>query len=599
MRGTSSWTDYTVEADIAFMDPGTEGSATHAYILGRDSIIMSNADPYGGAYIAGVGIENDGGWTGEISVFRIYDANGDLVIPPDELVCLGRKPLPSSIVSDLANHYWCHLKVGFEGDRITVYVNSPSTGEYGVLSVIDDVNKRGDIGFGASEAGSTPVEAAFDNVRATKGCIFNDQFENTLFSSGVWYVSSSTDCYLADLDGNGVLVLDDPAGTGPYAYVDQDFLTESAVVAGVFEIIEDRSGSSYAGVEVTQDRSVPHAVSYGFNAKTDDEAFVIYWYDTETGAGDSVYESYPFSRETRYNFKLVVDNDAGRMHAYLDNRLELSLDLPERTCNLSSVLLFDKYATSVWDNIYIEETPEDATPPAVDIISPCTGATVSGRFRVEVDVSDTGGTGHAALYVNDRLAAVNDSGSCNPGFRLDTATMDSGDCTLTVVAMDGSGNSNHTAAIVDINKIPVANFTYSPDIPKTMDTVTFDASASCDPDPEGHIVAYSWNFGDLGDGNITTGTDAMITHSYATEGYYVVSLTVTDDKGAAGKVSRLITVTAPRGDLNHDGVITSADAVIVLEMAARGEWSADADVDGDDGVTSLDALMVMGDAAKQ
>ena len=610
MRGTSNWTDYTVEADIAFMDPGTEGSAAHAYILGRDSIIMSNADPYGGAYIAGVSIENNGGWTGEAYIFRLYDANGDLDIPQDELVCLGRKSLSSDIVSDLANHYWCNLKVGFEGDRITVYVNSPSTGEYAVLSVIDDVNKRGDIGFGASEAGDAPIEAAFDNVRATKGCILNDQFENTLFSSGVWHVSSSDDCYVADLDGNGVLVLDDLAGTGPYAYVDQDFLAESAVVGGVFEIIEDRSGSSYAGVEVTQDRSAPHAVSYGFNAKTDDETFVIYWYDIETGVGESVYESYPFPPNKRYNFKLVVDSDAGRMHAYLDNRLELSLDLPDRTGSLSSVLLCDKYATSAWDNIYVEETPEDTTPPAVDIISPCPDATVSGRFAVEVDVSDAGstgsgsgssdgGTGHAALYVNDRLAAVNDSGSCTPRFKLDTATIASGDCTLAVVAVDGSGNSNQTAMIVDINKIPVANFTYSPDNPKTMDTVTFDASASCDPDPEGHIMEYSWNFGDSGYGNITTGTDAMMTHSYATEGYYVVSLTVTDDKGAAGQASRLITVTAPRGDLNHDGVVTSADAVIVLEMAARGEWSAEADVDGDDVVTSLDALMVIGDATKQ
>lgn len=463
----------------------------------------------------------------------------------------------------------------------------------------DDVNKRGDIGFGASEAGDDPIEAAFDNVRATKGCIFNDQFENALFSSGVWHVSSSDDCYVSDLDRNDVLVLEDPAGAGPYAYVDQDFLTESTVVGGIFEIIEDISGSSYVGVEVIQDGSTPHAVSYGFNAKTDEETFVIYWHDIETGEGNSVYESYPFSRETQYNFKLVVDNDVGRMHAYLNNRLELSLDIPERTCNLSSMLLRGKCAKSAWDNIYVEETPEDTTPPAVDIISPCLGATVSGRFIVEVDVSDAGSTGHAALYVNDRLAAVNNSGSCNPRFKLDTATMDSGDCTLTVVAVDGSGNSNQTEATADINKVPVANFTYSPENPKTIDTVTFDALASYDPDPEGYIREYIWNFGDIGGGNITTGTDAIIMHSYNTEGYYVVSLTVTDDKGAEGSMIRMISVTSPRGDLNHDGAITSADAVIVLELAARGEWSSEADVDGDGVVTSLDALMVIGDAVKQ
>ena len=108
MRGTSNWTDYTVEADIAFMDPGTDGSAAHAYILGRDSIIMSEVRPYGGAYMAGVGIENDGGWTGEVFVFRIYDANGDLDIPQDELVCLGRKPLSSDIVVDAMQGLSCH-----------------------------------------------------------------------------------------------------------------------------------------------------------------------------------------------------------------------------------------------------------------------------------------------------------------------------------------------------------------------------------------------------------------------------------------------------------------------------------------------------------
>jgi hypothetical protein len=57
-----------------------------------------------------------------------------------------------------------------------------------------------------------------------------------------------------------------------------------------------------------------------------------------------------------------------------------------------------------------------------------------------------------------------------------------------------------------------------------------------------------------------------------------------------------------RGDLNSDGILTSADAVIVLEIAA-GSRPCDtamlerADVSRDDKVTSLDALMILNAAA--
>ena len=111
--GASNWTDYTAEADIAFRDPGTEGSAAHAYILGRDSIIVSDADPCGGAYIAGVDIENCGGGTGEIFIFKPYDANGDPVISPGELVCLGRKSLLSQ-------------KLNFQESALRVQINYSS-----------------------------------------------------------------------------------------------------------------------------------------------------------------------------------------------------------------------------------------------------------------------------------------------------------------------------------------------------------------------------------------------------------------------------------------------------------------------------------------
>jgi len=57
------------------------------------------------------------------------------------------------------------------------------------------------------------------------------------------------------------------------------------------------------------------------------------------------------------------------------------------------------------------------------------------------------------------------------------------------------------------------------------------------------------------------------------------------------------------GDVNRDGVVTAADAVIALAIAAGGSASCDpatltaADVSGDGMVTSLDALMILQAAA--
>ena len=51
--------------------------------------------------------------------------------------------------------------------------------------------------------------------------------------------------------------------------------------------------------------------------------------------------------------------------------------------------------------------------------------------------------------------------------------------------------------------------------------------------------------------------------------------------------------TERRGDLNRDGQVTMADAVIALRMAGSGEHRDDADVSGDGRVTSVDAMMIM------
>lgn len=89
-------------------------------------------------------------------------------------------------------------------------------------------------------------------------------------------------------------------------------------------------------------------------------------------------------------------------------------------------------------------------------------------------------------------------------------------------------------------KPPIASFTYSPNDPVTYETVTFNASASYDPN--GHIVSYTWNFGDE---NTTTTTNPTITHVYTNPGNFTTTLTVTDNDDLNNSTTTTITVSNP------------------------------------------------------
>jgi len=143
---------------------------------------------------------------------------------------------------------------------------------------------------------------------------------------------------------------------------------------------------------------------------------------------------------------------------------------------------------------------------------------------------------------------------------------------LTVMDDAGAtGSLGTTATITDIpvNLDPVADAN-GPYNGTTASPVQFDGSASFDPD--GSIAAYSWDFGD---GN--TGTGVTPSHTYAANGSYIVSLTVTDDQGGMGSATSLVSIGAvnqpPVADPN--GPYTgSAGSVIVFD------GSASIDLDG-------------------
>jgi len=113
-----------------------------------------------------------------------------------------------------------------------------------------------------------------------------------------------------------------------------------------------------------------------------------------------------------------------------------------------------------------------------------------------------------------------------------------GNYTATLIVIDNVGardTSVVTIAVGEPNDLPIASFVFSPSTGETPLTVTFNASASNDPD--GTIESYEWNFGDGGNG-----TGRVTTHNFLRAGTFTVNLVVTDNRGEVGTLSRQITI---------------------------------------------------------
>jgi PKD repeat protein len=83
------------------------------------------------------------------------------------------------------------------------------------------------------------------------------------------------------------------------------------------------------------------------------------------------------------------------------------------------------------------------------------------------------------------------------------------------------------------NDPPVASFTATPSEGSAPLSVSFDASASYDPD--GLVSSYRWSFGDG-----ASGSGMLVTHVYAAPGTYTAQLTVEDRRQGTSTVSEQI-----------------------------------------------------------
>lgn len=124
---------------------------------------------------------------------------------------------------------------------------------------------------------------------------------------------------------------------------------------------------------------------------------------------------------------------------------------------------------------------------------------------------------------------------------------------------DEAGSANHTlraANACDVNQLPVAALAASGNAGPAPLTVSFDASASQDPD--GSIAAYVL---DPGDGNpLVQQTSPIFSHVYSATGQYFASLRVQDDRGGLSANAATAAVDVrDNTDTDGDGVPDSRD----------------------------------------
>ena len=138
----------------------------------------------------------------------------------------------------------------------------------------------------------------------------------------------------------------------------------------------------------------------------------------------------------------------------------------------------------------------------------------------------------------------------------------------------GQGQINVSEAVkqakaFDAEEAPNAVFTYQPTTPTVGQEVTFDATASTDPDRD--IESYEWSFGDGAEAAGQT-----VTHAYEEFGTQSVVLTVTDSFGNQSTFSSEIRVS---GEPEGSFVVEPENPVVSESVTFNASQTVDPDGD--------------------
>jgi PKD repeat protein len=148
-------------------------------------------------------------------------------------------------------------------------------------------------------------------------------------------------------------------------------------------------------------------------------------------------------------------------------------------------------------------------------------------------------------------------GTTGAGARLTHTYAAGGSFTVTLTVINNNGAAG--SRIQTITTYPVAAFTSS----CNGLTCSFDGSVS-----QGNVRSYAWTYGDG-----SSGTGMAVSHTYGTGGDYVVTSTVTNDRGATATASQNITLNSP--PLNSPPVVSFTSTCSALTCTFNASGSSD------------------------
>ena len=254
-------------------------------------------------------------------------------------------------------------------------------------------------------------------------------------------------------------------------------------------------------------------------------------------AGDSWVEAEFPNGNHGSDTSLRVKSDSRTRRSYL--QFDLNSVPSGKSVTSIKLCLYCTYKS--WESsveIYVHETEDNwdeasitwNNAPAVDSL--ITSILVSGTGQYYWwDITSYGQT----QYSGDKILSV------VVKFLLDDPTQNNPNYARYFASKECEGTAEDPYLEVIYEETPpTAAFSHSPSHPVANDTVTFNATASYDPD--GYITTYSWDFDD---GNITAVSNPIVIHSYLDYGNYTVTLTVTDNDGLTDVYSEIVEVVDP------------------------------------------------------